>query len=89
MEQLVLTVGTVLALSFGAALLTLEIKSTIGNARFRFHAENLNTAELLRGSLVLEGSDPAQAVRGYDTPELYRDDTQKRLNEPREDRQLH
>jgi hypothetical protein len=71
MQQLFLLVGTVLASSIGLALLALILVTTFRNSRTRSGSKNMNSP------FIQEISDEiylSQAIRGYDTPELYRQD---------------
>jgi hypothetical protein len=71
MQQLFLLVGTVLASSIGLALLALILVTTFRNSRTPSGSKNMNSA------FIQEVSDEiylSQAIRGYDTPELYRQD---------------
>ena len=73
MHQLLLVVGIVLASSMGLALLALVLKSSLRNSRTsRF--DNVQTLPLIEEPVLAENTDLAHAVRGYDTPELYRQD---------------
>jgi hypothetical protein len=88
MENWVLMVGTLLALSFGFALLAGIIKITISNSRLTPQPENLNPTELSQEPVDSDMGQVA-AVRGYDSPEIYRDDTVARLRHSRQEQHLH
>jgi hypothetical protein len=89
MENWVLMVGTLLALSFGFALLAGIIKITISNSRPTPQPENLNLTELSQEPVDSDMGQLAWAVRGYDSPEIYRDDTVARLRHSRQEQHLH
>lgn len=89
METWVLMVGTWLALSFGLALLAGIIKITISNSRLTPQPENLNLTELSQEPIDSDMGQLAWAVRGYDSPEIYRDDTVARLRHSRQEQHLH
>ena len=70
MEQLIISVGTAIAVSFGVLLLVLVLKTAATNSRSSVNSKVVNPVELIREPLFYEGSDLAHAIRGYDSLEL-------------------
>lgn len=75
MEQLIIVLGMGIAVSFGVALLALILRAAIVNSRRPAKAKIVNPAEVIQGPLSCDGSNLAHAIRGYDTPELFREDS--------------
>ena len=75
MEQSVILVGMGMAVVFGVMLLALVLKAAAASSRAPVNSKIVNPAE---ESLSYEAGDLADAVRGYDTPELCKQDEQLR-----------
>jgi hypothetical protein len=77
MQQMVLIVGVVLASAIGLALLALVLVTTFRNSHTASRSKNMNTP-FIQDAVVFKESHLSQAIRGYDTPELYRRDERLR-----------
>jgi hypothetical protein len=73
MHQMALMVGVVLALSLGFALFALVLATTFKNWRTVWRSKKI-TPPFSQEPVVFSESYLTQAMRGYDTPELYRQD---------------
>lgn len=72
MEQLIISIGTAIAVSFGVLLLALVLKAAVTNSRVAVNSKVVNPAELIQAPLCsYAGIDLAHAIRGYDSPELF------------------
>jgi len=78
MEQLIISVGTAIAVSFGVLLLALVLKTTVNNSRASMNSKVVNPVEVIREPFSYEGSDLAHAIRGYDSLELFSQDEELR-----------
>jgi hypothetical protein len=78
MEQWVILVGMGMAVFFGVMLLALVLKAAVASSPAPVNSKFINPAEFIQESLSYEGSDLADAIRGYDTPELFKQDEQLR-----------
>lgn len=78
MEEIVVSFGFGVALSNGVVFFAMILRAAIMSAPSRPRAKVVDPAWLLEGPSALAGWYLAQAVRGYDTPELFRDDTKAR-----------
>jgi len=89
MVQLILICGTVTALTLGVTLILLVLVRTI-----RSSAAVTGSSEI--GPLNAAGESPTESysmlnepvIRGYDTPELYREDSTARCGGVTTDKQL-
>jgi len=84
MQRFILMAGTILASSLGFALAGFILNDAIRNSRRRpgpKEKPQLRAAQTLQYSVL---SDPI--CRGYDTPELHREDSLARTKKPRNDR---
>jgi hypothetical protein len=82
MEQLVISFGLGIALSFGVVLLAMILRAAIMTSRSRPQSTVIDPARLAEEPPSYEHLDLAHAVRGYDAPELWRDDTTARQQRP-------
>ena len=73
MQQMVLMVGVVLASSLGLALLARVLVTAFRNLRTACRSKEMRPP-FVQDTVVFNESDLTQAMRGYDTPELYRQD---------------
>lgn len=78
MEELLVSFGFGVAVSYGVVFFALILKAAIMSARSRPRSAIVDPARLLEAPPVLTNWDLAQAVRGYDTPELFREDIEAR-----------
>ncbi len=78
MQELVVSFGFGVAVSNGVVFFALILRAAIMSARSRPRAKVVDPARLLEQPSAFAGWDLAQAVRGYDTPELCCQDTQAR-----------
>jgi hypothetical protein len=85
MEQLVIVLGMAVAVSFGVVLLALVLRAAIVNSRVPAKAKIVNPAEAIQEPLSCDRSDLAHAIRGYDTPELFREDSIARQQQNNEE----
>lgn len=70
MEELVLSFGFGVAVSYGVVFFALTLKAAIMSARSRPRSAVVDPAGLLEVPSVFTNLDLAHAVRGYDTPEV-------------------
>jgi hypothetical protein len=77
MQQIVLIIGTVVASAIGLALLARIFGSVLRNARVP-RPETFDTALFVQETVLSEHGYLANAIRGYDTPELHCQDEQLR-----------
>jgi len=82
MEPLVILVGMGMAVFFGVMLLALVLKAAVASSQAPVNSKIVNSAEFIQESLSYEGNDLADAIRGYDTPELCKQDEQLRAQSP-------
>jgi hypothetical protein len=73
MQQMVLMVGVILASTLGLALLALVLTTAFRNSRTAWRSKNMSPP-FIQEAVVFNASYLTQAIRGYDTPELYRQD---------------
>jgi len=78
MEQSVILVGMGMAVVFGVMLLALVLKAAAASSRAPVNSKIVNPAGFIQESLSYAGGDLADAIRGYDTPELFKQDEQLR-----------
>jgi len=78
MEELFVSFGFGVALSYGVVFFAIVLRAAIMSARSRSSPPIVDPAERLEEPPSFDGCDLAQAVRGYDTPELCRADTKAR-----------
>jgi hypothetical protein len=84
MEQLVITFGVGIAVSFGVVMYAMILRAAIMSSRSRSRPAAVDPATRLQPLPSFDDWDLAHAVRGYDSPELCRDDTaarQQRVHE--------
>ena len=89
MVQIILISGVVIALTLGVTLFVLVVMRTIRNS-----AAVTDASEV--GPLNADGESPTESysmlnepvIRGYDTPELYREDSTARSGGVTTDKQL-
>ncbi|HEV8719986.1 MAG TPA: hypothetical protein VGW77_05030 [Candidatus Binatia bacterium] len=81
MQQMVLVVGVVLALSLGFALFALVLATAFKNSRTAWRFKNMSPP-FIQEAVFFNESFLTQAMRGYDTPELYRQDELLRAQIP-------
>jgi hypothetical protein len=88
MDQIVVMVGTLLASAIGLALLGFVLVTTLGSARRSPPSRQIQTPVIeenpLFAALVSRSTD-----RGYDTPELCREDDLARRGEAQDEGPLH
>jgi len=87
MPQLILLTGTIIASSIGLVLVALILRSTIRKSRQPDDSSGVQ-------SVGLTDADPGWgakdlAVRGYDTPELWREDMLTRHRGRPDEKRLH
>jgi len=82
MEQWVIFVGMGVAVFFGVMPLALVLKAAVASSRAPVDSKIVNPAEFIQETLSYESSDLADAIRGYDTPELFKQDKQLRAQSP-------
>lgn len=82
MEQWVILVGMGMAVFFGVMLLALVLKAAVASSRAPVNSKIVNPAEFIQESLSYGGSYLADDIRGYDTPELFKQDEQLRAQSP-------
>lgn len=89
MEQIILMAGTILAAAIGCALVGLVLVRAVGNSRNAVRSKDIRSTLFVEESnaFKLLGSEPP--LRGYDSPELHRDDAQKRLGDLSEAHRWH
>ena len=85
MEQLIIVLGMGIAVSFGVALLALILRAAIVNSRTPAKAKIVNPAEATQEPISCDRSELAHAIRGYDTPELFREDSIARQQQNNEE----
>jgi len=73
MQQVVLMVGVVVASSLGLALLARVLATAFRNSRTACRSKEMRLP-FVQDTIVFNESDLTQAMRGYDTPELHRQD---------------
>jgi hypothetical protein len=88
MEQFILLAGTVFASSIGFALLALVLVTTIRNSHKQADSEPVQTYVVDEEKIFVPAvSEPT--IRGYDTPELCRDDHLARWRQSTDEKHLH
>jgi hypothetical protein len=88
MPQAILLTGTILASSIGCALVMLVLGGAIKSAWKRPASDSISSLEFDDAG-VFEFDHDNAAVRGYDSPELCREDCAARLSASGCDRNLH
>jgi hypothetical protein len=88
MPQTILMTGTILASSIGCALVMLVLGGAIKSGRKQPASDSISSLECNEAGVFEFNSDNA-AVRGYDSPELCREDCAARLSGSGCDRNLH
>lgn len=71
MIELILLTGTILAMSLGCTLIALILRNTVRKSR---KPPDNPARALMHGTVAAGALDWELAVRGYDTPELCRED---------------
>jgi hypothetical protein len=79
MHSIVLMVGTILASSIGFALAGLILSEAIRNSRRQTSSKNTDKPRLVADDSFRVSTLCDLAHRGYDTPELHREDTLARM----------
>jgi hypothetical protein len=74
MIELILLTGTIVAMSLGCTLIALILRNTVRNSRKLRNRPANPTPALTHGVLAPDAIHWDLAVRGYDTPELCRED---------------
>lgn len=88
MPQTIILTGSILASSIGCALVMLVVGGAIKSAWKRPVSDSMSRLEFDDAGVFEFNSDNA-AVRGYDSPELCREDCAARLSASGCDRNLH
>jgi hypothetical protein len=78
MEELVVSFGFGVALCYGVVFFAMILRAALISARSRSRSKIVDPARLLQTPPSFDDCDLVRAVRGYDTPELCRDDTKAR-----------
>lgn len=78
MEYLVISFGLGVAISFGVVLLAMVLRAAILNYRSPSGFTIADPTQLTEEAPSDQHFDSAEPIRGYDTPELWRDDTMTR-----------
>lgn len=78
MEHLIISFGLAVAVSFGVVLFAMILIAAITSSRVRPQSAPVDPARLLEPPLAFDSGDLAHALRGYDSPELLRDDNAAR-----------
>lgn len=86
MHRILLMAGTILASSIGFALAGLVLGEAIRNSRGRSPGNPFPSLVQMPQGRPLQARHLETAVRGYDTPELHRDDTLIRMKQSGQDR---
>lgn len=81
MHRLILMIGTIMASSMGFALAGLILGDTIRNSRRSSTPRRLPKPRHTVATDAFNAALDGLPIRGYDTPELYRDDTRARLKQ--------
>jgi len=76
MHRIIFMAGTIIASSFGFALVGLVLREAIKNARTQWATRDVSLSDL--PSLDTPVIDWEIAVRGYDSPEVEKDDRSAR-----------
>jgi hypothetical protein len=88
MDQIVLMVGTLVASAIGIALLGLVVRSAIRNSRKANPSTNLRPLGFGDERDSFAASALELAVRGYDSPELCREDQLARFRQSTDETHL-
>jgi hypothetical protein len=87
MLELVLLTGTIVALSFGLALIALILRNAVRKSRKPRKSPDIKPVNVFHDANSLDSIQWELALRGYDTPELCREDRLARRGAlPDEDR---
>jgi hypothetical protein len=87
MPQLILLTGTIIAASIGFALVALILRNTIRKSRALDNSSEIQTVDFTDVDPNWAAKD--LAVRGYDTPELWREDMLTRHRGRSAEKRLH
>jgi hypothetical protein len=87
MPQLILLTGTIIAASIGFALVALILRNTIRKSRALDNSSGIQTVDFTDVDPDWGAKD--LVVRGYDTPELWREDMLTRHRGRSAENQLH
>ena len=89
MDQIVVMVGTLLASAIGLALLGFVLVTTLGSARRSPPSRQIQTPPVIEENPLFAALVSRSTDRGYDTPELCREDDLARRGEAQDERPLH
>jgi hypothetical protein len=81
MHRIVLMVGTMIASSIGFALAGFILGDAIKNSRRQSRSKRIANPRSAANTGILDSHLREVTLRGYDTPELHRDDTLARLKQ--------
>ena len=87
MPQLILLTGTIIAASIGFALVALILRNTIRKSRQPHNSSGNQTVDFTAADPDWTTTD--LVVRGYDTPELWREDMLTRQRGRSAEKRLH
>jgi len=87
MPQLILLTGTIFALSIGIALIALILRNAIRKSWQPDKSVGIQPVDFTDADLDWPARD--SAVRGYDTPELWREDMLTRHRRRPDEKRLH
>jgi hypothetical protein len=87
MPQLILLIGTIIASSIGFVLVALILRNAIRESRQPNNPSGVQTVDFTNADPDWTARD--LAVRGYDTPELWREDVLTRHRGRPEEKLLH
>ncbi len=87
MPQLILLTGTIIAASIGFALVALILRNTIRKSRALDNSSGIQTVDFTDVGPDWGAKD--LAVRGYDAPELWREDVLARHRGRPDEKRLH
>ena len=88
MQQIIVMAGTIIASSMGIALAGLILGNAIRNSRRSRASRKSPKPQFIAVPDVLDACLGKTTRRGYDTPELHRDDTLQRLKQSGEHREV-
>jgi len=89
MPETILITGTIFASSVGCGLLALLLRATVRSARWPAKGQLIGNHQPDNKQGATETSCQAGKFRGYDTPELYRDDLIARSGDTEDGQLLH
>ena len=87
MPQLILLTGTIIAASIGFALVALILRNTIRKSRALDNSSGIQTVDFT--DVYPDWGAKDLVVRGYDTPELWREDMLTRHRGRSVEKRLH